>query len=201
MTTIDTLESKLSSLLSKLATLEINKNFFNSKFPDGIDIGAADLTGTGSPEGVITAPPGTYYTDTAITNGAMRWAKKTGTGNTGWVCVEGDTGLRGISSLLKNGWTGQAYIRRVGSTIDLRLESLNASAASSGVPLTLPSGFALTGGVVHRSLFYTSALVTRRAYTITDITIVGYAPSDVLNSSICGLTGDAWPSTLPGVSA
>ncbi len=41
MATIDTLESKLSSLLPKLATLEINKNFFNSKFPDGIDIGAS----------------------------------------------------------------------------------------------------------------------------------------------------------------
>ena len=160
-----------------------------------------ELRGTGSPEGVVTAPVGTFYTDTALTNGAMRWAKKSGTGNTGWQVVEGDTGLRIISSLLKDGWTGQAYIRRVGSTIDLRLGSLDASAASSGVPLTLPSGFALTGGLVHRSLFYTSALVTRRASTFTDITIVGYAPSDVLNSSICGLTGDAWPSTLPGVSA
>ncbi len=51
MTTIDTLESKLSSLLSKLATLEINKNFFNSKFPDGIDIGGGGLQGPQGPQG------------------------------------------------------------------------------------------------------------------------------------------------------
>ena len=39
------------------------------------------LTGTGSPEGVKTADPGTTYLDTS-TNGF--WVKATGTGNTGW---------------------------------------------------------------------------------------------------------------------
>jgi hypothetical protein len=33
-------------------------------------IGGREVYGTGSPEGVVTAPVGTYYTDTAITNGA-----------------------------------------------------------------------------------------------------------------------------------
>ena len=69
-----------------------------------------ELRGTGSPEGVVTAAVGTYYIDTAITNGAMRWAKKTGTGNTGWKVTEGDTGWRslidGSRQLLDNisGW-------------------------------------------------------------------------------------------------
>ena len=61
-------------------------------------IGSRERYGTGSPEGVVTAAVGTYYTDTAITNGAMRWAKKTGTGNTGWQVTEGDTGWRAIAN-------------------------------------------------------------------------------------------------------
>jgi len=49
MSSIDLLESKLSTLLSKLATLEVNKLSFNSKFPDGIDVGG----GTAGPQGPI----------------------------------------------------------------------------------------------------------------------------------------------------
>ena len=40
--------------------------------------------GTGSPEGKVSAPVGSVYTDTAATNGAIRWIKTSGTGNTGW---------------------------------------------------------------------------------------------------------------------
>ena len=58
---------------------------------------AFELRGTGFPEGVVTAAVGTYYTDTAATNGALRWVKATGTGNTGWKVVYGDTGWRNVS--------------------------------------------------------------------------------------------------------
>lgn len=42
------------------------------------------LAGTGSPEGVVSANPGTPYTDN--TGGIFTgfWLKITGTGNTGW---------------------------------------------------------------------------------------------------------------------
>lgn len=40
------------------------------------------LSGTGSPEGSVTASPGATYVDVA--SGAL-WAKKTGTGATGWI--------------------------------------------------------------------------------------------------------------------
>ena len=49
------------------------------------------LEGTGFPEGVVTAPVGTRYTDTAATNGAIEWIKATGTGATGWRVTYGDT--------------------------------------------------------------------------------------------------------------
>lgn len=48
-------------------------------------------TGTGSPEGQISAPVGSVYTDTAATNGSVRWIKASGTGATGWRDYYGDT--------------------------------------------------------------------------------------------------------------
>lgn len=43
--------------------------------------GSADLSGSGSPEGVVTASPGATYVRTD-TSGF--WYKVTGSGNTGW---------------------------------------------------------------------------------------------------------------------
>lgn len=61
-----------------------------------------DLVGTGMPNGVVTASPGTVYRDTFTsggllgTNGASQWIKVSGAGNTGWVVLRGDTGWRRI---------------------------------------------------------------------------------------------------------
>lgn len=60
---------------------------------------SSELEGTGSPEGSVAASPGVYYTDTAGTNGAWRWLKRTGTGMTGWSVVYGDTGWRDVTTL------------------------------------------------------------------------------------------------------
>lgn len=43
---------------------------------------ATGNTGSGSPEGIVSAAPGSTYLDTS-TNGF--WVKATGVGNTGWV--------------------------------------------------------------------------------------------------------------------
>ena len=51
-----------------------------------------EIHGTGMPNGVVEAPIGTTYIDTAKTNGALKWIKTTDGGNTGWKVVEGDTG-------------------------------------------------------------------------------------------------------------
>lgn len=42
-------------------------------------------SGSGSPEGAVTAPVGTLYTDTAGGESTTLYVKETGTGNTGWV--------------------------------------------------------------------------------------------------------------------
>ena len=160
-----------------------------------------ELRGTGSPEGVVTAPVGVYYTDTAITNGALRWAKKTGTGNTGWKVTVGDTGWRSISVLIGNGWTGQARVRRVGDVVDLRVETLNAAEATAGVYLALPAGFRIGGSLFVRSIFYTTAMTLRRVSTSADSTVVGYVAGDVLYGSLAASTVEPWPTTLPGTAA
>jgi hypothetical protein len=50
------------------------------------DIAAlAPLTGTGTPEAVVTADPGRWYVDTAVAAGTGIYFKETGTGDTGWV--------------------------------------------------------------------------------------------------------------------
>ena len=45
--------------------------------------GTGGQSGSGSPEGVVTATPGTTYLDTNAPYDF--WVKATGTGNTGWV--------------------------------------------------------------------------------------------------------------------
>lgn len=44
-------------------------------------------TGSGSPEGVVTASPTKLYMDTAGSAGNILYIKKSGNGNTGWVLV------------------------------------------------------------------------------------------------------------------
>jgi hypothetical protein len=45
------------------------------------------LTGTGSPEGVVTAEPYQLYLDTTGGAGSIAYRKMTGSGNTGWIAV------------------------------------------------------------------------------------------------------------------
>ena len=94
---------------------------------DGIPVDLG-YRGTGSPEGKITAPVGSIYTDLAATNGAIRWVKASGTGSTGWRVEYGDTGWRDISSSIANRSTpiefaaeAGIYIRRVQDTVQYRI--------------------------------------------------------------------------------
>ena len=79
-----------------------------------------EIRGTGSPEGRITAEIGTTYVDVNVTNGALKWIKESGNGNTGWRVLIGDTGwrtLKSISKLTVNGRTSTIKIRRVNNLV------------------------------------------------------------------------------------
>lgn len=63
-------------------------------------------TGTNSPEGVVTSPPGAYYLNTLGGAGTTLYVKEDGFGNTGWVGVGagGGGGSHGGTSI----WTNQS---------------------------------------------------------------------------------------------
>lgn len=44
-----------------------------------------NLLGIGSPEGVVSAPVGSRYTDLTDTEAPVHYFKATGNGNTGWI--------------------------------------------------------------------------------------------------------------------
>ena len=75
-----------------------------------------EIHGTGMPNGTVSAPIGTTYVDTAVTNGALKWIKQSGTGNTGWKVLIGDTGWRTLNSVSKLG-NSFIKIRRVNNLV------------------------------------------------------------------------------------
>lgn len=62
-----------------------------------------EIHGTGMPNGKVVAPVGTTYVDTAVTNGALKWIKRSGAGNQGWEVLTGDTGWRALNIKSKLG--------------------------------------------------------------------------------------------------
>lgn len=62
-----------------------------------------EIHGTGMPNGRVAAPVGTTYVDTAVTNGALKWIKRSGTNNQGWEVLTGDTGWRTLNIKSKLG--------------------------------------------------------------------------------------------------
>lgn len=62
-----------------------------------------EIHGIGMPNGKVTAPVGTTYVDTAATNGALKWIKRSGADNQGWEVLTGDTGWRTLPIVSKLG--------------------------------------------------------------------------------------------------
>lgn len=75
-----------------------------------------EIHGRGMPNGTVAAPVGTTYVDEAVTNGALKWIKKTGTGNTGWEVLIGDTGWKTLPAVSKLG-NSFVKVRRKNDTI------------------------------------------------------------------------------------
>ena len=75
-----------------------------------------EIHGTGMPNGKVAAPVGTTYVDTAVTNGALKWIKRTGNDNRGWEVLIGDTGWRNLSIVSKLGGSF-LKIRRKNDTV------------------------------------------------------------------------------------
>ena len=83
-----------------------------------------EIHGTGMPNGKITAPVGTTYVDTAVTNGALKWIKRKGDNNQGWEVLTGDTGWKRLS--ISSGYNqSNLRVRRVNNTVTYKLDGLS----------------------------------------------------------------------------
>lgn len=84
---------------------------------------AYEIHGTGMPNGRVSAPIGTTYVDTAVTNGALKWIKESGDGDRGWKVLIGDTGWRNLNILSKLG-DSTLHIRRVNNVVTYKFGGL-----------------------------------------------------------------------------
>lgn len=82
-----------------------------------------EIHGQGMPNRKVTAPVGTTYVDTAVTNGALKWIKRTGNGNEGWEVLTGDTGWRTLPIVSKLG-SSYLKVRRKNDTVTYQFGGL-----------------------------------------------------------------------------
>ena len=159
------------------------------------------VQGTGMPNGVVTAGVGTLYVDTAATNGAGVWRKGSGSGATGWVIVEGDTGLRRVDPL--NGWTtqtGYLMLRRTAVLVTLAGYVIRGT---DSLLFTVPTGFRPAANLVPLVPYGVSTPSPAQAaevLTSGTVRILGTS-TGTHYMSMTWETKDNWPTTLPGTAA
>jgi len=169
----------------------------------GIEFGAGLWSikyGTGFPEGVITAPVGSIYIDTAITNGASSWIKKSGTGNTGWEVLEGDTGRRNVTSLATGVTSGNIYYRRIQNQVTMVMADVVYGTSTGTVAyLNHPAGFAPDTGYSSAGMAWRSTARSLSANG-TSLNVYNLANGEPITGSFTWATAQAYPSTLPGTA-
>lgn len=130
-----------------------------------------EIHGTGMPNGKVTAPVGTTYVDTAVTNGALKWIKRSGTDSQGWEVLTGDTGWRTLTIVSKLGasylkvrrkndtvmyqfgglsWGWFGIVRRGGAGYQVQPSDRERNCyilGLNGVPVGFRSEFSLIGGI------------------------------------------------------
>lgn len=84
---------------------------------------SSELIGEGMPNGKVDGTLGQTYVDTKKTNGALKWIKRTPSGNTGWTVLDGDTGWKTLNSTSK---LGASYVkaRRINDIVQLQFGGL-----------------------------------------------------------------------------
>lgn len=168
-----------------------------------------EIRGTGMPEGNAKASVGTYYTDTAATNGAVRWIKTRGSDKTGWKVVYGDTGWRSVPQILSTSMKASVVkVRRINNTVYLYAALTGWANSWNGGGAALPDGLRPSGQMQGPSagrwggsyltwIVQTFGMINAEAAsaqnptpTLPPIVSVSYVPNDNV----------PWPTTLPGTA-
>ena len=84
---------------------------------------STELIGEGMPNGKVDGTIGQTYVDTKKTNGALKWIKRTASGNQGWFVLDGDTGWKKLNVLSKLG-NSYMQVRRVNDTVSYQFGGL-----------------------------------------------------------------------------
>lgn len=84
---------------------------------------SSELIGEGMPNGKVNGTIGQTYVDTKKTNGALKWIKRTASGNQGWFVLDGDTGWKNLNILSKLG-NSYMQVRRVNDTVSYQFGGL-----------------------------------------------------------------------------
>ena len=84
---------------------------------------SSELIGEGMPNGKVDGTIGQTYVDTKKTNGALKWIKRTASGNQGWAVLDGDTGWKTLNTASK---LGNSYVkaRRINDIVQLQFGGL-----------------------------------------------------------------------------
>jgi len=178
--------------------------------PTGGGGSGSGLSGTGSPEGVVTAPVGTEYLDTAGTRGAWRWLKTSGVGNTGWTVTYGDTGWRDVAHSGLS--SGSIRLRRLNNNVHVFLGgglwgifALTESPAAYAVPTGFKIGLWTSLARMVRDSGKTDAghiqIDQGNSSVILFYPTVPAGTYVLLTSALTYVTSDPWPTSLPGTPA
>jgi hypothetical protein len=182
----------------------------------GFASGAVHLSGTGSPEGAVTAAPGSTWLQTDATTdvkGWIRWVKATGTGNTGWVRrgpkrTPGGVMSRHSSPATPAPWRTSGVVAMSGGNRQVSFAggSNGATPVLSGgwnTLLTLPTGFrSFTGLTTPWNAGFGDDI--RRGLISNTGAVQFFGAGASVGASAISATYDtqnAWPSSLPGSAA
>lgn len=187
---------------------------------------ARRLEGTGAPEGVVTAPPGSTWLQTDSTvdvKGWIRWVKATGTGNTGWVAgPEADTGWRDVTANVTSAGTTKypnikLAVRRRGDFLEYIAYTGTGTTdgAASTTVYDAPIGFRFSVLFTYRSAAG-STIQAGNGQSAAPVAIYTSGPGIVIaqpatagiGNQVSGyLSGNArpdaegaWPTSLPGTA-
>ena len=177
----------------------------------GLELGSSGprvMSGTGSPEGVVTAPVGSMWTDEAATTGAIKWIKVSGTGNTGWVVEYGDTGIRDLTASDTphvNTTVTYFQVRRQGTAVTLNYYQATSSSVNDVLMFdALPVGFRPTHNIT--AIRNRGGVLSASDQIVWDIRSNGQvyyssAGASTMQGEVTWQTPDAWPTSLPGSAA
>ena len=160
----------------------------------------------------MTANVGTLYIDTVSTVGASVWRKATGTGNTGWVVTDGDTGWRSVTPASHANMTDAiVHIRRTFQTVYVRFQFQAVNAALSLIDLfSLPSGFrALDSSTGFFAIATANGATGRIRVNESSVYIPALSSTLRVAYAVIGQHAqvfslpctESWPTSLPGSAA